>query len=117
MSRALEQVAAVAADAENPMRGLRPRMATDSTYVEQLLRLWQEQRQCAVPTQRWEQAAAQLTEEEGEDALLPAKIQDIYRVFAAYEGLVSATGAEETDRLTRLAECLPDSPLAADAAI
>ena len=117
MSRALEQVAAVAEDADDPMQGLRPRMATDSAYVEELLHLWQEQRQCAVPTQRWEQAAQQLVQEEGENALLPAKLQDIYRVFAAYEGLVTATGAEETDRLTRLAECLPDSPLAAGAAV
>ena len=117
MSRALEQVAAVVADADDPMRGLRPRMATDSTYVEQLLRLWQEQRQCAVPTAQWEQAAAQLTAEEGADALLPAKIGDIYRVFAAYEGLVSATGVDETDRLTRLARRLPDSALAQGAAV
>ena len=117
MSRALEQVAAVAADADTPMRGLRPRMATDSAYVEQLLQLWQELRQCAVSTADWERAAAALAEEEGAEALFPAKLEDIHRVFAAYEGLASATGADELDRLTRLAERMGDSRLPMDAAV
>ena len=117
MSRALEQVAAVAEDTDAPMRGLRPRMATDSAYVEQLLQLWQELRQCAVPTEEWERVAAQLAQEDGADALFPAKLEDIYRVFAAYEGLAAATGVDELDKLTRLAERLSDSRLPEDAAV
>lgn len=117
MSRALEQVAAVAADAEDPMRGLRPRMATDSAYVEQLLLLWQELRQCAVPTEEWERVAAELVEQDGAEALFPAKVGDIYRVFAAYEGLSAATGVDELDKLTRLAQRMPDSRLPMDAAV
>ena len=117
MSRALEQVAAVAADADDPMRGLRPRMATDSAYVEQLLQLWQEVRQCAVTTETWEQIVTRLTEEEGADSLFTAKVGDIYRVFAAYEGLAASTGADEWDKLTRLAQRLPDSRLPMDAAV
>lgn len=117
MSRALEQVAAVSEDIADPMRGLRPRMATDSAYVEQLLQLWQEVRQCAVTTETWEQIVASLTEEEGADSLLTAKVGDIYRVFAAYEGLAAATGADELDKLTRLAQRLPDSRLPMDAAV
>jgi len=117
MSRALEQVAAVAEDTADPMRGLRPRMATDSAYVEQLLQLWQELRQCAVSTEAWERVAAQLVEEDGDEALFPAKVGDIYRVFAAYEGLAAATGADELDKLTRLAQRLADSRIAVDAAV
>ncbi len=117
MSRALEQVAAVGSDTDDPMRGLRPRMATDSAYVEQLLQLWQELRQCAVSTEEWERVATQLAEEDGADALFPAKVGDIARVFAAYEGLAAATGADELDRLTRLAQRLADSRLPMDAAV
>ena len=111
MSRALEQVAAVAADADDPMRGLRPRMATDSTYVEQLLQLWQELRQCNVSTTDWERVAAELAEEDGAEALFAAKVGDLSRVFAAYEGLSTATGVDELDKLTRLADKLADSRL------
>ena len=117
MSRALEQVAAVAADADDPMRGLRPRMAVDSAYIEQLLQLWQELRQCAVSTAQWEQVAAALAEEEGAETLFPAKVGDLSRVFAAYEGLVCATGVDELDTLTRLADKLADSRLPDGAAV
>lgn len=117
MSRALEQVAAVAEDEDKPMQGLRPRLVTDSDYVEQLTTLWQELRQCAVSTENLEQVAARLTEEDGEEALLTAKVKDLYRVFAVYEGLAADTGADELDRLTRLAEALPNSTLPDDATI
>ena len=117
MSRALEQVAAVAEDIDDPMRGLRPRMATDSAYVEQLLQLWQELRQCAVTTEEWERVAAQLVDEDGAYALFPAKVGDIYRVFAAYEGLSAATGMDELDKLTRLAQRMADSRMPAGAAV
>lgn len=108
MSRALTQVAAVAEDTATPMQGLRLRLSTDSAYVEQLLTLWQELRQCAVPTEELERVAAELSEEEG---LLPQKVEALYRVFAAYEGLAGATGLDELDALTRLAQRLPDSRL------
>ena len=106
MSRALTQVAAMAEDVATPVKGLKMRLATDSAYVEQLMTLWEELRQCAVSTDEWERVAAELAAEEG---LLPQKAEALYRVFAAYEGLANATGLDELDELTRLAERLPHS--------
>lgn len=115
MSRALEQVAETAADQGDPMQGLRPRLVTDSAYVERLLSLWEELRRCAVPTQELERVAAELAEEE--TSLLVTKTEDLYRVFTTYEGLVKQTGLRETDDLTRLAEVLPRSSLLCQAAV
>lgn len=108
MSRALTQVAAVAEDTATPVQGLRLRLATDSAYVEQLLTLWEELRRCAVPTEELERVATELSAEGG---ILPQKAEALYRVFSAYEGLAAATGLDELDSLTRLAERLPDSRL------
>ena len=108
MSRALTQVAQLAEDAATPLQGLRVRLSTDSAYVEQLLTLWEELRQCAVPTEELERVAQVLAEEEG---LLSHKMEALYRVFTAYEGLASATGLDELDDLTRLVQRLPDSRL------
>ncbi len=106
MSRALHQVAAVAEDTATPVKGLKMRLSTDSAYVEQLLTLWEELRQCAVSTEELERVATELADDEG---LLPQKAEALYRVFSAYEGLAKATGWDELDDLTRLAEVLPDS--------
>ena len=114
MSRALTQVAAVAEDTARPVQGLRMRLSTDSAYVEQLLSLWQELRRCAVPTEELERVAAELSDEEG---MLPQKVEALYRVFAAYEGLAVATGLDDLDDLTRLADRLPDSALPDDAIV
>ena len=114
MSRALTQVAQVAEDTADPIRGLRVRLATDSTYVEQLLTLWEELRRCAVPTDELERVASALSAEEG---LLAQKTEALYRVFTAYEGLAAATGLDELDDLTRLAQRLPDSRIPDDAAV
>lgn len=114
MSRALSQVAAVAEDTDTPLRGVRTRMTTDSAYVEQLLTLWEELRQCAVPTEALERAAAELG---GDEGLLSQKAEALYRIFAAYEGLAKATGLDELDALTRLAEALPHSRLPDGAAV
>ena len=111
MSRALEQVAAVAQDEGRPLQGLSPRMAADSDYVTELTTLWEELRRCQVSTDALEQVAARLTEEDGEEALLTEKMTTLYRVFSAYEGLAADTGLDELNRLTRLAEALPDSTL------
>ena len=108
MSRALHQVAQVGEDADTPVKGLRTRLSTDSAYVEQLLSLWQEVRQCAVPTEEWERLAAELGESDG---LLAQKAEALYRVFTVYEGLAAATGLDELDALTHLAQRLPDSTL------
>ena len=108
MSRALTQVAALSEDAATPITGLRMRLSTDSAYVEQLLSLWQELRRCAVPSEELERVAGELSDEEG---LLPQKAEALYRVFAAYEGLAAATGLDDLDDLTRLADRLPDSTL------
>ncbi len=114
MSRALEQVAAVGRDLDEPMQGLRSRLAADSAYLEQLLRLWEEMKQCAVPTQELERVAQQL---QAESASLSVKAGELYRVFTAYEGLAAASGLDELDVLTRLAQCLPDSRLSEGAAV
>ena len=111
MSRALEQVAAVAEDTARTAGDLRPGLAADSAYMEQLLTLWQELRQCETATDALEQMARRLAEEDGPDALLTQKMESLYRVFSVYEGLAAATGADELDTLTRLAQVLPDSTL------
>lgn len=117
MSRALEQVAAVSADQQDPMQGLRPRLVTDSAYVEKLISLWEELRRCAVSTDRLEQVAQALAQEPNGNGLLTEKTQDLYRVFSTYEGLVKSTGLRETDDLTRLAQVLGDSALPVEAAV
>ena len=114
MSRALHQVTAVAEDTATPVKGLATRLATDSDYVEQLLTLWEELRQCAVSTEELERVAAESAAEEG---LLPQTAEALYRVFAAYEGLAKATGLDELDDLTRLAEALPNSRIPDKAAV
>ena len=108
MSRALTQVAAVAEDAATPVKGLKMRLTTDSAYVEQLLTLWKELRQCAVSADELERIAAEMADDEG---LLPKKAEALYQVFAAYEGLAKDAGLEEPDDLTKLAEALADSTL------
>ncbi len=117
MSRALEQVAAVAADTDTPLGGLRPYLSADSAYVEQLLTLWSELRQCAVSTESLDEAAEALALAEGPQSLLAEKTAGLYQVYTAYEGLAGATGLDDLDRLTRLAECLPNSRLVRDAAV
>lgn len=115
MSRALEQTAAVAEDVQQEMRRLRPRMAADPAYVEQLLTLWEEIRQCAVPTEELERVAQSL-EGDGK-AFLSEKLAELYRVFTVYEGLAAASGLDELDVLSRLVERLPDSRLLHGAAV
>lgn len=113
MSRALEQVAAIRQDDGSAMAGLRPHMAVQGAYVEQLLALWEEMKQCAIPTDALERAATEL-EARGDsvkNGLLQEKTADLYRVFTAYEGLVKHTGLEDVEPLCRLAERLPDSSL------
>lgn len=117
MSRALEQIGAVAKDENIPVQGIRSGMATDSDYVEQLLTLWQELRQCDTSADALEQMARRLADEDGSEALLTQKVNNLYRVFAAYEGLAAATGVDDLDTLTRLAEALPDSTLPESAAV
>lgn len=111
MSRALEQAAAVAADAGETLCGLHPRLAAGADYVEQLLSLWQELRQCAVSTEEWERVAAQLKDGNEMHTLLQEKAAGLYQVFTIYEGLAAAAGVDDLDKLTRLAERLPDSRL------
>lgn len=117
MSRALEQVAQVAADQGDPMEGLHPRLVTDSAYVEKLLSLWEELRRCAVSTKELERVAAELAESEGVRSPLTEKTEDLYRVFSTYEGLVAQSGLREADDLTRLAQVLPTSTLLCQAAV
>lgn len=113
MSRALEQIAAIEQDDGAAMAGLRPHMAAQGAYVEQLLALWEEMKQCAIPTEALERAASELEarDDNEKNALLQEKTADLYRVFTAYEGLVKQTGLDDADPLCRLAERLPDSSL------
>ncbi len=112
MSRALSEVAAVANDLGEPLLGADPRLMTDSTYVEQLLALWEEMRVCAVPTEEFTRVGEELTAEGSLAAQsLQEKMRDFARVFSAYEGLVADGGMDDTDKLTRLAQVLPSCTL------
>ena len=111
MSRALEQTAAVAADEGRTLGGLNPRMAAQGDYVEQLLALWQEMKQCAVPTDALERVAEDLAAGNEADSLLQEKAAGLYQVFSVYEGLAASVGLDSADKLTRLAQRLADSRL------
>lgn len=118
MSRALDEVAALAREAGEPLMGADPRLVTDSDYVEQLLVLWGELQQCAVPLEEFSHAQEELTDDGSlTSRSLQEKIKDLSRIFAVYEGLVADSGLEETDKLTRLADLLADSRLPDGAAV
>lgn len=118
MSRALDEVAAVARDAGEPLMGADPRLVTDSAYVEQLLVLWGELRQCAVPLEELARAEQELASEGTlTGRSLQEKVKDLSRIFAVYEGLIADSGLDEADKLTRLAAALPDSRLPDGAAV
>ncbi len=118
MSRALDEVAALARDAGEPLMGADPRLVTDSAYVEQLLVLWGEMRQCAVPLEELSRAEQALANEGSlTGRSLQEKVKDLARIFAVYEGLIADSGLEEADKLTRLAAALPDSRLPDGAAV
>ncbi len=118
MSRALDEVAAVARDAGEPLMGADPRLVTDSAYVEQLLVLWGELRQCAVPLEELDRVQEELANEGSlTGRSLQEKVKDLARIFAVYEGLIAGSGLEEADKLTRLAAALPDSRLPDGAAV
>ena len=112
MSRALAEVAAVSADQGETLLGAAPRQLRDAGYVEQLLTLLEELRQCGVPAAELERME-QTLEAEGQltDMPLRNKMRDLYRVYTAYEGLVAAAGQDELTVLDRLADKLPDSQL------
>ncbi len=118
MSRALDEVATVARDAGEPLMWADPHLVTDSAYVEQLLVLWGELRQCAVPLEEFSRAEQELASEGTlTGRSLQEKVKDLSRIFAVYEGLIADSGLEEADKLTRLAAALPDSKLPDGAAV
>ncbi len=111
MSRALEQAATVSADAGEALSGLNPRLAAQADYVEQLLALWQEVKQCAVPTEEWARVATRLADAGEGNHLLQEKAAGFFRVFTIYEGLAAEAGMDDLDKITRLAQGLADSRL------
>ncbi len=118
MSRALDEVATLARDAGEPLMGADPRLVTDSAYVEQLLVLWGELRQCAVPLEELTRAEEELANEGSlTGRSLQEKVKDLARIFAVYEGLIAGSGLEDADKLTRLADVLADSRLPDGAAV
>ncbi len=118
MSRALDEVATLARDAGEPLMGADPRLVTDSAYVEQLLVLWGELRQCAVPLEELARAEEELANEGSlTGRSLQEKVKDLARIFAVYEGLIADSGLEDADKLTRLADVLADSRLPDGAAV
>lgn len=116
MSRAVEQVAAMERDGDGTADNQSARLSTDTAYVEQLLSMWQELRQCAVTAEDLGETVGKL-EETDPDGLLTEKTKNMWRVFAAYEALAAATGADDLDELTRLAQRLPQSKLPDGAAV
>ncbi len=118
MSRALAEVAAVSADRGETLLGAAPQKLQDAGYVEQLLALLEELRQCGVPVAELERMEDTLAAEGSLiDTPLRNKMRDLYRVYTAYEGLVAAAGQDELTVLDRLADKLPDSRLPVDAHI
>ncbi len=118
MSRALSEVAAMAADLGEPLLGADPRAVTDAAYVEQLLDLWEEMRVCGVVHEALARAGEALAATGSVMAQgLQQKVTDFDRVFAAYRGLVADAGLEDTDKLSRLAERLPECRLFDGAAV
>ncbi len=112
MSRAVEQTAAIAQDEGTTLLGVQPWQITDAAYIEQLLGLLDEIKQCAVPLEQLENVSEQLCDDTtAAGCALQRKTADLYRVFTAYEGLASACGADAADILTRLADKLPDCSL------
>ena len=112
MSRALTEAAAVAADQGETLLGASSRQLRDAGYVEQLLSLLEELRQCRVPAAELERME-QVLQDEDQQAEIPLrnKMRDLYRVYTVYEGLVAAAGQDELTALDRLADKLPDSRL------
>ncbi len=118
MSRALSDTAALASDLGEPLLGADPWQVTDSAYIEQLLALWEEMRICAVSTEALGGVGETLADEGTLAAqTLQEKTKDFYRIFATYEGLLADCGLEDTDKLSRLVERLPDSRLLDGAAV
>lgn len=112
MSRALEQVSQVAEDNGEPLLGADPRQVTDCAYVEDLLVLRREMQQCAVSLEELERVHEELAVQGLlTNRSLQEKAKDFYRIFTTYEGLVTASGLEDTDKLSRLVERLPQSSL------
>ncbi len=118
MSRALELTARMAEDHEETLLGISPRQATDISLVQELLALHDEIKQCAVSIDELERVETEL------DGILTAaeetlceKTRGLYRIFSMYEGLAKNCGVDSADLLTRLADRLPDSRLAAGATI
>ncbi|MBQ4612373.1 MAG: exodeoxyribonuclease V subunit gamma [Clostridia bacterium] len=118
MSRALEQVSLLAQDAGEPLMGADPRQVTDCAYVEELLILWREFRQCAVPIDELERVWQEM-EQDGTLAghSLQEKAKDFHRIFTAYTGLAENTALDDADKLTRLVALLPQSAMPQGAAV
>lgn len=118
MSRALAEVADVCADRGETLLGAAPQKLRDAGYVEQLLALLEELRQCGVPMTELERMEGALTTEGAlADIPLRNKMHDLYQVYTVYEGLVAAAGQDELTVLDRLADKLPESRLPVDAHI
>ena len=118
MSRALELAARVAEDAGENLLGISPRQVTDVAFVQEMLALLDEIKQCAVPLEDLERVEAELqdaTTAAGES--LRDKTGGLYRIFSAYEGLAQGTGLDSADLLTHLARRLPDCTLAVGATV
>lgn len=117
MSRAVEQIATLDRDADGSAHE-QAWQITDAAYVEQLLVLLDEIKQCAIPLEQIEEASEQLrADTSAAGSALQEKTAHLYRVFTAYEALATAAGADSADLLTYLADRLPDSTVATDATV
>lgn len=118
MSRAAQQVCAVAQDGGEDISTRLLRRTVQAEYVEQLLNLWSEMKQSGVSTEELDRVAGDLAAAEAlSDSRLQEKTAELYRIFTAYEGLAAATGLDDLDQLTRLARQLPESGLMNSAAV
>ena len=119
MSRALE-LAAGAVRAENggarDLLGVPAQKIADPDVVEQLTRLLEEFRRCAVSGEMLSAAAHELLllpkeQREPTDGKLRQKLDDLSRILSTYEGLIGGGQLDDLETLDRLAEKLPDSRL------
>ena len=97
MSQALEQVA--------PHLTLYRRHTANPEYIQSMLALLSECKQCAIPPAQLEQAA------DGLDGTLHAKCRELALILEAYDALAAQSYLDPLDDLTRLAQRMGDSHL------
>ncbi len=118
MSRALELTAKMAEDEGETLLGISPHQVTDVTFVQEMLALLDEVKQCAVPIDELERVETEMCDAATAAGVsLREKTGGLFRIFSVYEGLAKGSGLDSADLLTHLAKRLPESRLARGATV